>query len=142
MIEIICGTYGYRPNKNAVELKRPGDPPFCLTEKQEASLIRKGIARRVFSDAPLLQEPGGSSDDPPLYDDTMKLVELKEVAQVYGVDEEIVAPLRSKAEVIAAIDQKLAEDAGGNDGADDDSNASDQEPGSDAPPLNPENPMI
>ncbi len=47
MIRIIRGTYGYRDSDGLVHPKTYSDGPFEETEKQEAMLIRMGIAERV-----------------------------------------------------------------------------------------------
>ncbi len=52
------------------------------------------------------QEPEDEGDELPEYSDAMKLTELKEVAALYGVD---ASSLRSKADVIKAIEAAKAE---------------------------------
>lgn len=132
MIKIINGTYGYRDGKRVVP-KTAGSPPFSLDPEREKQLVAEGVAEFVEAKEeekpqepdkepdkiPADKEPGDNSEDPkepaadtdedlPEYNENMKLTELKEIAQAYGVDAE---KARSKAEVIAMIDASLEEAA-------------------------------
>ena len=120
MIKIINGSYGHRVGKMIVAVT-PGDDPIALTEKEEARLVRLGVAEYVETpaDPPKEEESGkvanpaagnGAPTDPPRveagklpeYNEDMKLDELKAVAEAYGVD---ASALRSKKAVIEAIEE-------------------------------------
>ena len=78
MVKIIKGTYGRRKGSVIVPV-RAGET-VELTDEQEARLVKLGVAE---------------------YNDKMKLPELKEIAEKYGVD---ASAMTTKKEIIAAID--------------------------------------
>ncbi len=45
MIRMVCGAYGGKDG-----LKRAGSGPFCLSEEEEARLVRRGVAAYVSVD--------------------------------------------------------------------------------------------
>lgn len=137
MIKVISGTVGVFEN-NRMELKTSKSGPFELDGKREAELVASGIAKYHEQAAAPAQaatsdkipEPpagDGKEDDAkpgaaelPAYNEGMKLDELKEIAKAYGVDAEA---MRSKAQVVAAIDAaKEAAAKGGEDDTDEDEN--------------------
>lgn len=110
MIKIIKGSYGHRVGKNIVPVY--AGETVELTPEQEARLVKLGVAEVVKpagktaggktpEDPTGGNETGGQPDALPEYNDKMKLVELKEIAEKYGVD---ASAMQSKKEVIAAID--------------------------------------
>lgn len=125
-IIIINGVYGYRPNGGQlVEPKRAGDPAFEVSDEEAARLVAMKVAKIVEIEAknsitgeqqpaathtPAKGEEGGSDAKLPTYDESMKLEQLKEIAKVYGVDDETVAGLRTKKAAVGAIDAKRAAD--------------------------------
>lgn len=115
MIQIVQGTFGYW-NGTIVVPKTSKDGPLELEPALEQRLVEKGVAKFV-NEAQPHEDPGAPDDDEdprepadpgedpddglPTYDLSMKLDELKEIAAVYGVD---ASKMRSKADVVAAID--------------------------------------
>lgn len=115
MIQIVQGTFGYW-NGTIVVPKTSKDGPLELEPALEQRLVEKGVAKFV-NEAQPREDPGAPDDDEdprepadpgedpddglPTYDLSMKLDELKEIAAVYGVD---ASKMRSKADVVAAID--------------------------------------
>lgn len=108
MIKIIKGTYGRRDGKNIVPVY--AGETVELTPEQEARLVKLGVAEVVKTapagtDDNTPEQGGGEVDEQPEalpeYNDKMKLVELKEIAEKYGVD---ASAMTSKKEVIEAIE--------------------------------------
>lgn len=132
MIKIIKGTYGQRVGSRIIP-KTEADGPFEVTPEQEERLIRLGVAVRV--EAPVtVQEPpkdpdnntgGENVDELPEYNADMKLAELKEIAEAYGVD---ASDARKKADVIAMIEAAKAEDPEGENPDGDDEDPDDETP--------------
>lgn len=126
MIKIISGTYGYRDGDRVIP-KTSADAPFSLSPKREKELVDDGVAIFVNDEAAPAKEPAkndagqqtppqdppadNSQEDPedelPAYSADMKMDELKEIAQAYGVD---ASKAKSKAEIIAMIDKAKAEE--------------------------------
>ncbi len=105
MVKIIKGTYGRRKGSVIVPV-RAGET-VELTDEQEARLVKLGVAEYVNNSGSVpAHSPSDDTDElePPTlpgYDDKMKLHELKEIAEKYGVD---ASAMTTKKEVIAAID--------------------------------------
>lgn len=124
MIQMISGTYA--------GIRTASDGPFSLTEKEEARLVARGVAKYV--DAPSTapaddQEPAGGVEESPAVNDTPESVdETQELPDgVEGIPEYSVdnspAELRaigklcgltfkvgmSKADMVAALDKFLEE---------------------------------
>ncbi len=136
-IKIINGTYGFRPSPSVVELKNSRDPAFSVDDAEADRLVAMGVASFAgadtdpatvaeFTDPDDLEDPngadgdtedpeGGDTEDPgadpvPLvYNEDMKLDELKDVARNVGATEDELDALRYKKDVIALIDQIIAE---------------------------------
>lgn len=134
MIRIKIGVYGYRRNGLIIP-KDKNSPPFTLDPEKERKLVEKGIAEYTGSEIqeerknpeskeePLNgpwsedeqesdQEPDGGTVDQegqegPEYDSEMKLADLKEIAEEYGINTK---PMKSKAEVIHALDEYFTEE--------------------------------
>lgn len=117
MVKIIKGSYGHRKGKDIV-LVFAGET-VELTPEQEARLVKIGVAEIVKPEgktaggkAPTdptagdVDGGGEQSEALPEYNDKMKLVELKEIAEKYGVD---ASAMQSKKEVLAAIDAAMSE---------------------------------
>lgn len=122
MIQIVQGTFGYW-NGTSVVPKTSKDGPLELEPALEQRLVEKGVAVYVNAapQAPAAppvptsdedpgdpnpassgqEDPAGGDDGLPAYDLSMKLDELKEIAAAYDVD---ASKMRSKADVVAAID--------------------------------------
>lgn len=118
MIKIIKGTYGQRIG-NRIVPKTEADGPFETTPEQEERLVGLGVAIYVETPAetpkdPNVQDDAGAGskivDELPAYNIEMKLDELKEIAEAYGVD---ASGIRKKADVIATIEASKAEDPEG-----------------------------
>ena len=110
MVKIIKGSYGHRKGKVIVPVY--AGETVELTPEQEVRLVKLGVAEVVnpngkTSGGKPPKAPEGNSDNDeqsdalPEYDEKMKLVELKEIDEKYGVD---ASAMQSKKEVIAAID--------------------------------------
>lgn len=127
MIRIVKGSYGMVKGKTVVAVQA-GSQPIELEPDKEERLVRLGVAEYVGNveepdnagekeDAESIN-PGGTdeeqdaegsdpadqddADELPPYDESMKLSELKAIAEKYGVD---ATSMKSKKEVIAAIDE-------------------------------------
>lgn len=104
MVKIIKGTYGQRKGSRIVPVK--AGETVELTDEQEARLVKLGVAEYVNA-TPAPDPDQGSQDGDetpaglPEYNDKMKLPELKEIAEKYGVD---ASAMTTKKEIIAAID--------------------------------------
>lgn len=105
MIQIIRGTYGLYEN-GMVTPKTSKSKPFTLPEDKEHELVVRGIAAYV-SVMPMQPEEQEiqTATELPDYDESMKLDVLREIAWKYGVD---ASKMRSKKEIISAIDAALA----------------------------------
>lgn len=109
MIKIIKGSYGMRRGAS-IQAVPAGSDPIELSKEKEERLVRLGVAVYVTGQDDNVENAGGNSDDAqddeivdefPEYNEDMKLSQLKDIAQVYGVD---ASSMRSKKEVIEAID--------------------------------------
>ncbi len=68
MIRMICGVYGGKDG-----LKRAGSGPFCLSEKEEARLVRRGVAVYVNVEDALNMCGLPQLDDMPGADDAIDI---------------------------------------------------------------------
>lgn len=114
-IKIINGTYGFRPNPPAVEPKTPDDGPFFVEDAEADRLVAMKVA--VIADGtaapaadPAPQDPAPDDQDALVYNEDMKLDELKDVARSVGATEDELKSLRSKKDVIALIDEIVNEE--------------------------------
>ncbi len=129
MIKIIKGTYGHFDGRRVIPVTE-ADGPQSFSAEVEARLVKKGVA--VYVDEEPKQNAGKTDEgqnagevdvsaeeeapensngsELPAYDESMKLSELKEIAEAYGVD---ASKARSRAQVIAMIkaDQNAEADA-------------------------------
>lgn len=128
MIKIIKGSYGKRDG-HVVRAVGCGTV-LELSAEEEARLVRIGVAEKVTEEHPVKaaapsapstpedaehDEPEAEDKEPvqdefPEYSADMKLEELKTVAAAYKVD---VSGLRSKKEIVAALDEARAILSGG-----------------------------
>jgi len=114
-IKIINGTYGFRPNPPAVEPKTPDDGPFFVEDAEADRLVALKVAVIVDGTAapaadPAMQDPAPDDQDALVYNEDMKLDELKDVARSVGATEDELKSLRSKKDVIALIDEIVNEE--------------------------------
>lgn len=109
MIKIIKGSYGMRRG-SIIEAIPAGSDPIVLSKDKEERLVRLGVAAYVDDEDDAVEQPGEGSaetqddeivDEFPEYNEDMKLSELKDIAEKYGID---ASSMRSKKEVIEAID--------------------------------------
>ena len=107
MIRIIKGSYGMRCGAS-IKAVPAGSAPIELSKEKEERLVRLGVAEYVGTAEEVEQDVNDALtdeelvDDLPEYNENMKLDELKKIAALYGVD---ASSMRSKKEVIAAIDE-------------------------------------
>lgn len=127
MIQIIKGTFGYYNGRKVIPITE-ADGPQKFDDELEARLVKEGVAKYIGEQVEAAEQPTNGPDvntdkpastdtagvEIPEYDEDMKLDELKEVAECYGVD---ASAMRKKADVIAAIEAAKAEQA--DDGTDD-----------------------
>lgn len=131
MIRIISGTYGHRAG-SATKTLKAGDI-IELDASAEARLVKRGIAQYIGVAAHVpqvdTQEDIQTATALPDYDESMKLDVLREIAEAYEVD---ASKMRSKKEIIAAIDAALANmqelETEGDDASDDDGDSEDGAP--------------
>lgn len=119
-IKIINGTYGFRPEPHVVEPKTADDAPFLVEDAEAARLVSLGVAA-IVDEVAAVDPPAGDPGSALVYNEEMKLDELKGVAREVGATEDELKPLRSKKEVIALIDKIL-------DGSDDEEDDEDDDP--------------
>lgn len=108
MIKIIKGSYGMRVGKIVKAIS--AGTTIEIGEEKEARLVRIGVAEYVTDDeqvadlneAPDLDADVEVSDELPEYSESMKLSDLRKVAEAYGVD---ASAMRTKKEVIEAIEE-------------------------------------
>ena len=108
MIRIIKGSYGLRCGKG-VKAIVAGSEPIELSVEKEKRLVRLGVAEYVATEGVEENQPieeGTQTgdkivDELPEYSEDMKLTELKEIAEAYGVD---ASSMRAKKDVIEAIE--------------------------------------
>ena len=105
MIKIIKGSYGMRRGSSIHAVPAVSDP-IELSKEKEERLVRLGVAVYVSDADDVAEQPDEAQDNEvvdefPEYNEGMKLSELKEIAEVYGID---ASSMRSKKEVIEAID--------------------------------------
>lgn len=120
MIRIIAGVYGYREN-GIITPKDKDSRPFSLNPEREAELVRLGIAEYIdavmMGDKKEITQPdeehgqGNEADHDCYYESVeynseMKLAQLKKMANEHGINTN---KMKSKAEVINALDQYFAE---------------------------------
>ena len=147
-IEIICGTYGYRPegSKHPIPIDRGG---ICEVSEEEAQrLFALCVPSPAVATPPTGEDGRGAGADPSNGDEgaedaesahldpeqlkTLTNAKLAELAKEMGID---TAKLKTKAQLIAAITDVPLEDAI----AEDDDGVDDGE----APPvLTPEAPVV
>ena len=138
MIQIIAGTFGYYNGRKVIPITHE-DGPQQFDPELEARLVKEGVAKYVDAaptqaEDPNTPDPAGANapQDPgqtvdgaeppadglPEYNEDMKLDELKDIAEAYGVD---ASAMRKKADVITAIEAAKA-------GQNDDDSTDDEEP--------------
>lgn len=136
-IRITNGTYGYRPNGGyVVEPKNAESAPFEVEDAEADRLVARGVAA-IIEDTAAVDPPAGDPGNALVYNEEMKLDDLKDVAREVGATEDELKPLRSKKEVIALIDKIL--DGSDDDDEDDEDPAGTGDP--DAPKLGAADPV-
>lgn len=108
MIKIIKGSYGLRRGMviEAIHAGSKNDTIEIGKDKEER-LVRLGVAVYVGNtdDEPHTEAPADTQnevvDEFPEYDETMRLDDLKKVAEAYGID---ASSMRTKKAVIEAIE--------------------------------------
>ena len=121
MIKIIKGVYGHVENGNIIP-KNSKSEPFSLSPEREEELVSCGVAAYVEKEETSIsaksindskdekeehKEPQEDTDsekisDKPEYSEEMKIAELKELADEYGIE---VSGLKSKVEIIKSLDE-------------------------------------
>ena len=115
-IKIINGTYGFRPQPHVVERKNADDAPFFVEDAEADRLVALKVAVIVDGAAapaadPVQMDPEEADDqDAIVYNEDMKFDELKDVARNLGATDDELKKLRSKKDVIALIDELVAEE--------------------------------
>ncbi len=119
LIKIINGIYGYHINEAVVEPKTARDPAFYVDDKEAERLVELKVARIIEPDpevAPVQPEDVTEDDetesgadafeesDKADYNENMKLDDLKKVAIDAGASKNKVKKMRTKKEVIVAIE--------------------------------------
>jgi hypothetical protein len=109
-IKIINGTYGFRPQPHVVERKNADDAPFFVEDAEADRLVALKVAVIVDGAAapaadPVQMDPETDDQEALVYNEDMKLDELKDVARSVGATEDELKSLRSKKDVIALINE-------------------------------------
>lgn len=112
-IKIINGTYGFRPQPYVVERKNADDAPFFVEDAEADRLVALKVAVIVDGAAapaadPVQMDPETDDQEALVYNEDMKLDELKDVARSVGATEDELKSLRSKKDVIALINEIVA----------------------------------
>lgn len=100
MIKIIKGTFGYNDGKKVIPITGDSDP-IELDAAQEARLVKKGVAVYVATPS---ADTETANDGLPVYNESMKLQELRDIAEACGVD---ASKVISKAKVIELIEASI-----------------------------------
>ena len=133
MIRVKSGIVGIRTANGLIRRKSAKDSPFSLSAKDEARLVNRGVAVYTEDDGVAEDEIPEDNDDEGAPDfSAMKFDYLKEIAVgTYGVDEEELKKAKSKVQVIALIEQAIADATPGGepDGESGDSNSEEVEGG-------------
>ena len=135
MIKIIQGTFGFYDGKRVRPLTAADGAVDLKNPELEKRLIAEGVAISIDNGQLTVDNcPAGDDGELPEYsmDNTMK--ELQAIAGIYGVD---VTGLRTKPEIIAAIDTVNAKD----DPPDDEGDPPDGGGADDQPDLTPPDPV-
>ena len=114
-IKIINGTYGFRPQPHVVERKNADDAPFFVEDAEADRLVALKVAVIVDGAAapaadPVQMDPETDDQEALVYNEDMKLDELKDVARSVGATEDELKSLRSKKDVIALINEIVADE--------------------------------
>lgn len=124
-IKIINGIYGYHVSENVVEPKTVSDAAFFVSDEEAARLVELKVAKyideaEITEVAPVQQPEDTEADskdtaieaddasqpepDTLTYSESMKLDDLKKVAIEAGASKAKVKKMRTKKEVISAIE--------------------------------------
>lgn len=101
MIRMISGVLGYHNGTTVVPITSK-DGPISIAPDVEKHLVECGRAEYVNEPA-----SAASNEVEPSYSSDMKLEELKALAEQNGID---ASKMRSKAEVIAALDAAITDE--------------------------------
>lgn len=108
MIRMKSGVYGARNI-----MKRPGDGPFSLSDKEEARLVARGVAEYVHEDQPALCDDAPTI---PHYDVGMTEKQLRGIAAYFRVD---VSAAKKKQDIVDLLDAHFGAEDGDTDISDD-----------------------
>lgn len=117
-IRIINGVYCCRISEGVTERKTPDDPAFEVADEEAERLVGLKVAEYedqvedLDTDTVPKSSPDKTADTnnsmrpetDSSYDDSMKFDELKKIAREYGISKARLHKMRSKREVISAID--------------------------------------
>lgn len=117
-IRIINGVYCCRISEGVTERKTPDDPAFEVADEEAERLVGLKVAEYedqvedLDTDTTPKSSPDKAADTnnsmrpetDSSYDDSMKFDELKKIAREYGISKARLHKMRSKREVISAID--------------------------------------
>lgn len=117
-IRIINGVYCCRISEGVTERKTPDDPAFAVADEEAERLVGLKVAEYedqvedLGTDTVPKSSPDKAADTnnsmrpetDSSYDDSMKFDELKKIAREYGISKARLHKMRSKREVISAID--------------------------------------
>lgn len=117
-IRIINGVYCCRISEGVTERKTPDDPAFEVSDEEAERLVGLKVAeyedqvKDLGTDTAPKSSPDKAADTnnsmrpetDSSYDDSMKFDELKKIAREYGISKARLHKMRSKREVISAID--------------------------------------
>lgn len=117
-IRIINGVYCCRISEGVTERKTPDDPAFEVADEEAVRLVGLKVAEYedqvedFGTDTAPKSSPDKAADTnnslrpetDSSYDDSMKFDELKKIAREYGISKARLHKMRSKREVISAID--------------------------------------
>lgn len=110
-IKIIAGVFGHREGKRVIPV-RAGDPAIDVENEIAQRLLGLGVAERVEAEEPEAEtKTQGETDGDegveafPEYNSEMTRAELNEIAEQVGIDEDAIKEAKTKADLIALLDE-------------------------------------
>lgn len=112
-IKIIAGVFGHREGKRVIPV-RAGDPAIDVENEIAQRLLGLGVAERVENEEPEAEaetqaetdgDEGEGVEDFPEYSAEMTRDELNEIAEQVGIDDDAIKEAKTKADLIALLDE-------------------------------------
>lgn len=110
LIKITRGSYGLYEN-NTVVAKTSKDEPFEVSSSEAERLLKLEVAEIVkgITQNPVLTDEN-RNDDELLYNKSMNMAALSQIALKFGIDETLLKECKTKQQIIDLIDEKKKAD--------------------------------